>query len=70
VDKESVTNADLKQYKVSLKMTNAHLEGYKPDANMHTSKGNKFRDVISKLFPGGPDSGVEVALRREWITYK
>jgi len=54
-----------------LKMTNAHLEGYKPHANIHTSKGNKFRDVISKLFPGGPrQSGVETALRREWIMYK
>jgi len=52
-------------------MTNAHLEGYKPHAKIHTSKGNKFRDVISKLFPGGPrQSGVETALRREWITYK
>ena len=67
VDKDS-----LKQYKTILKMTNAHLEGYKPDANIHASKGNKFRDVISKLFPGGGprQSGVEAALHREWITYK
>jgi hypothetical protein len=35
VDNNSVTSADLKQYKTILKMTNAHLEGYKP----HTSKG-------------------------------
>ena len=55
VDKDSVTNADLTQYKAILKMTNAHLEGYKPHANIHNSKGNTFRDVISKLFPGGPD---------------
>ena len=69
VDNDSVTSADLKQYKAILKMTNAHLEGYKP--HIHTFKGNKFSDVISKLFPGGPrQSGVETALRREWITYK
>jgi len=72
VDKDSVTSADLKQYKAILKMTNAHLEGYKPDANIHTSRGIKFRDFISKLFPGGGprQGGVETALRREWITYK
>jgi len=59
VDKDSVTDADLKQYKTILKMTNAHLEGYKPHANIHISKGYKFTDVISKLFPGTPrQSGV------------
>ena len=53
-------------------MTNAHLEGYKPRANIRTSKGVKYKEIISKLFPGGGtrQSGVEAALRREWITYK
>jgi len=50
VDTNSVTRDDLKQYKTILEMTNAHLEGYNPNANIHTSEGNKFRDVISKLF--------------------
>ena len=70
VDKKLVTNADLKQYKTILEMTNAHLEGYDPEANIRISRGNKFRDVISRLFPGTRQSGVEAALRREWITYK
>ena len=72
VDKKLVTNADLKQYKTILELTNAHLEGYDPEANIRISRGNKFRDVISKLFPGGGprQDGVETALRREWITYK
>ena len=39
VDKEPVTGADLKQYKTILEMTNAHLEGYEPRANIRTSKG-------------------------------
>ena len=69
VDKHSVTTADIKQYKTFLEMTNSHLEGYKPRANIRTSKRVKYKEIISKLFPGGPrQSGVEAALRREWIT--
>jgi len=71
VDIHSVTTAYIKQYKTILEMTNAHLEGFKPRANIRTSKGVKYKDIISKLFPGGTrQSGVEAALRREWITYK
>jgi len=72
VDKHSVTTADMKQYKTILEMTNAHLEGYKPHANIHTSKGVKYKEIISKFFPGSGNrqSGVEAALRRDWITYK
>jgi hypothetical protein len=71
VDKNSVTTADIKQYKTILELTNSHLDGYKPRANIRTSKGFKYKEIISKLFPGGPrQSGVEAALRREWINYK
>jgi len=60
VDKDSVTTADLKQYNTILVMTNAHLEGYEPRANIRTSKGLKYKEIISKLFPGGTrQSGVE-----------
>jgi len=70
VDKKLVTNADTKEYKTTLEMTNAHLEGYDPEANIRISKGNKFRDVITRLFAGTRQSGVEAALRRGWMTYK
>ena len=71
VDKNSVTSADIKQYKTISEMTNAHLKGYKPRANVRTSKGVKYKEIISKLFPGGTrQSGVEAALSREWMTYK
>jgi hypothetical protein len=70
VDKKVITNANLKQYKTILETTNVHLEGYDPEANIRISKGLKFRDVISRLSPGNRQSGVEAALRREWITYK
>jgi hypothetical protein len=69
MDKESVTTANLKQYKTILEMTNAHLEGYVPHANIRTSKGLKYNKIISRLFPATRQSGVEAALRREWITY-
>jgi len=69
VDKKLVTSDDLKQYKTILEMTNANLEGYDPDANIRTSKGLKFRDVISKLFSGTRQSGFEASLRREWVSY-
>jgi len=71
VDKHSVTTADITQHKTILEMPNAHLEGNKPRANISTSKGVKNKEIILKLFPGDPrQSGVEAALRREWITYK
>jgi len=69
VNNRLVTSNDLKQYKTILEMTNAHLEGYEPDANVFTSEGLKFRDVISKLFSGTRQGGVEAALRREWVSY-
>jgi len=72
MDKKSITTDDLKQYKAILEMTNAHLEGYEPHANFRTSKCLKFRDVISRLFPGTTitrQSGVEAALHLEWVTY-
>jgi len=69
VNKKSITTDDLKQYKTILELTNAHLEGFRPDGNIRTSRGHKFRDVISRLFPGTRRSGTEAALRREWITY-
>ena len=68
LDKDSVTTADLKQYKTILEMPNAHLQGYEPRASIRTSKGVKYKEIISKVFPGTRQSSVEAALRREWIT--
>jgi hypothetical protein len=63
------TADDLQRYKTILEMTNAHLEGYNPNANINVSRGLKFRDVISKLFPGAPQRSVGTPARREWISY-
>jgi hypothetical protein len=69
VNKDVITTEDLKQYKRILELTNAHLEGYEPDANIKVTKGLKFKEVISKLFPETRQQGAEVALRREWVQY-
>ena len=47
VDKHSVTTAHIKQYKTILELNNSHLEGYKPRANIRTSKGVKYKEIIS-----------------------
>ena len=52
-----------------LEMSNAHLEGYNPNANIHSSKGHKFRDVISKIFSTTRHSSTEAALRHKWVKY-
>jgi len=65
LNKKLVKSNELKQYKTILEMTNAHLECYDLDANIHTSKGLKFRDVISKPFSWTRQGVVEAALRRE-----
>ena len=60
-----MTADDPKRYKSILKFTNAHLQGYEPGGNVQTSRGPKFRDIISKLFPQSRrPRGVEVALRQ------
>ena len=50
VNRGVVIADDLKRYKKILHLTNAYLQGYKPGGNVHTSRGPKLREVISKLF--------------------
>jgi hypothetical protein len=64
------STTDLKRYKNILEMTNAHLEGYKPGGDKHISRGQKFVNVISKLFPQTRRRSVEAQLRRRWATYE
>jgi len=51
INKEIVTNSDLRQYKRILELTSAHLEGHESGGPIHISKGVKFITVIAKLFP-------------------
>ena len=58
----AVTTKDYRKYKSILQMTNAHLEQYEPGGNIHVSRGVKYRDVISKLFP-------QRGSKQSWVTY-
>ena len=64
VDYNSIDKNDLQKYKTIFEMTNAHLKGYIAGGNIQTSRGNKIRNVIAKLFPE-----VKVASREQWVTY-
>jgi hypothetical protein len=50
VDNHLVTRSDMQTYMNILELTNALLERYEPSTNIQISKGDRFRDVISKLF--------------------
>jgi len=62
---EFITKHNLKTYKKILTMTNANLNGYKPDGNINTASGKNFPDVIAPLFAKPNGRGVESALRRK-----
>jgi hypothetical protein len=68
VNKE-VTTYDLKTYKSILEITHAHSEGYKPGGNIQISRGPKYKEITSKLFPQTRRRGVELAIRRKRVTY-
>jgi hypothetical protein len=61
INKQKVTTNDLKTYKNILEMSHAHLEGYKPGANIQISRGTKYKEIIAKLFPHTRRRGVELA---------
>jgi hypothetical protein len=69
VNKEIVTIQDMKAYKNILELTNAHLEGYEPSGNIQITKGTKFKEVISKLFPQTRQRGIEKQIRQHWMRY-
>jgi hypothetical protein len=70
INKDKVTTSDLKTYKSVLQMTHGHLERYEPRAYIQITRGPKFKHVITKLFPQSRRRGVELSIRRKWLTYK
>jgi hypothetical protein len=71
VNQSLITTQDLKTYKRILELTSGHLENHDPAGTIKTTRGTKFKEVISKLFPQSRRRrrGVETGLRRTWVTY-
>jgi hypothetical protein len=67
VDKLLFTQSDLQTYKNILELSNAHLKGYEPGADIQISEGVKYRDVISKLFSITPAR--RAVKRQPWVFY-
>jgi len=68
VDKKLVTDEDLKQYKDILDLTSAHLKGYEPTGAIRISRGNKYRNVITHLYPQTRDLATLVKILEMWQT--
>ena len=69
VNTEVITKDDLKSYKKTLTMTNAHLTHHQHDGNINITRGKKFREIIAPLFAKPKGHGVEKSLRRKWTKY-
>jgi len=70
VNKSLITTRDLKNYRRILESSSAHKKHNNPRGPIKTTRGVKFREVISHLFPATNKRAVETALRRSWIRYK
>jgi len=64
MNRRKITTDDLKKYKKILELTNAHLTDYRPGADIHITRGSKYRDVIASLFPHIRRRVIQTALRR------
>jgi len=50
----------------TLNLTSAHLEGYEPTGAIRISRGNKYRNVIAKLYPQTRVMAILVKLLEIW----
>jgi hypothetical protein len=69
-----ITPEDYERYKNILLITSVHLKQKRPDGHVHVSRGAKYRNAISKLFPRLPTDRQKrrgAALRvKQWLEYK
>jgi len=72
VDNSFITDSDMKAYRAILQATHGHLENNDQSGSIKTTRGAKYRDVISKLFPAGRVTrrGSESTLKQMWATLK
>jgi len=64
VNHSQITAYDLRIYNRILDLTIGHLENNDPSGVIKTTRWAKFREVISKLFPGNKKREVESELKR------
>ena len=72
VDRSFITGSDLRSYREILEATNGELENHDSSGVIKTTRGVKFKDVISKLFPAGGVTrrGSESIVRQKCIPFK
>ena len=72
VDRSFITDSDMKAYRLILEATHGHLENNDPSGIIKTTRGAKYKDIISKLFPTGrvTGRGSESSLKQKWATLK
>jgi len=72
VDRSSITYSDMKSYREILEATHGLFENNDPTGDIKTTRGAKFKDIISNLFPVGRVTrrGSESTLRQKWATLK
>ena len=72
MDRSFITHSDLRSYREILEATHGHLENHDPSGVIKTTRGVKFKEVFSKLFPVGGVTrrGSESTVRQKWVTLK
>ena len=72
VDRSFIPDCDMKAYREILQATHGHLENNDPSGCIKTSRGAKYKDIISKLFPAGRVTrrASESTLKQKWATLK
>jgi len=72
VDRSLVTDRDMKLYRAILEEAHGHLEDNEPSGGIKTTRGAKYKDIISKLFPMGRVTRrcSESTSKQKWATLK
>ena len=69
VNRSLVTPDDMRTYKSILELTSGHLSGNDPSGHIKTTRGPKYRDVISELFPT-ESRRRRGSHRQQWTPYR
>jgi len=72
VGRSFITGRDMNSYRAILEATHGHLEDNDPSGGIKTTRGAKYKVIISKLFPTGMVTRrrSESTSRQKWATIK